>query len=58
MEKLARSNHYDRIREYLQKLIDLGQLDKVEKYISEGIKKYPTKKVLIGMLERARYSST
>jgi len=57
MEKLARSNHYDRIREYLYKLIDLGQLDKVEKNISEGIKKYPTKKALIEILNGARGTS-
>ena len=58
MEKLARSNHYDRIREYLYRLINLGQSGRVEKYISEGIKKYPTKKVLIGILEGARQSPT
>jgi len=58
MEKLARSNHYDRIRDYLYRLINLGQSGRVEKYISEGIKKYPTKKVLIGILEGARQSPT
>ena len=50
MEKLARSNHYDKLEKYLSKLVDLGQLDKVKKYAARGIERYPTKKTLIKML--------
>lgn len=57
MEKVQRSNHYDRLERYLSKLINLGQFEKVKKYTSEAIKKYPAKKVLISILKKIKTSA-